>query len=206
MYENGDVDKILEVIVGRRSIRQYRPAPVPDSAIETVLRAAIWAPSAHNRQPWRFAVIKQLAIKQKMAAKMGQSLRKDLEEDGLSSELIQRDIDRSYWRITEAPVLILACITLISMDQYPDARRVNNEMIMAVQSAAMAGQNILLSAHALGLGTCWMCAPLFCPEVVIETLGLSPDWLPQGLITLGYPAEIRQKDRADLSAAVTYLD
>ena len=161
MKKSSDVDRLHETIRGRRSIRRYRPEPVPNSVIETVLEAAIWAPSAHNRQPWRFAVIKQTEIKRVLAAEMGQSLRTDLEEDGLSSDFIQRDIDRSYRRITQAPVVIVACMTIVEMDRYPDARRSNSEITMAIQSTAMAGQNLLLIAHALGLGSCWMCAPLF---------------------------------------------
>jgi F420 biosynthesis protein FbiB-like protein len=88
------------------------------------------------------------------------------------------------------------------MDDYPDARRRGHEMTMAVQSAAMAGQNLLLAAHALGLGACWLCAPLFCPDVVTATLALPPDWQPQGLITVGYPAETKTKTRAPLETRV----
>ena len=58
---------------------------------------------------------------------------------------------------------------------------------MAVQSVAMAVQNLLLAAHAEGLGACWMCAPLFCAEIVCRALDLPADWEPQALITLGYP-------------------
>ena len=75
---------------------------------------------------------------------------------------------------------------------------------MAAQSVAMAGQNVLLAAHALGLGACWLCAPLFCPEVVRETLALPLDWQPQGLITAGYPAEAKEKTRAPLETRVLY--
>jgi hypothetical protein len=60
---------------------------------------------------------------------------------------------------------------------------------MAVQSTAMAVQNLLLAAHAEGLGACWMCAPLFCPEVVRSVLAFPAYWQPQGLITLGWPAD-----------------
>ncbi len=206
MTMSRDADKLLEIIRGRRSIRRYRSEAVPNSVIETVLNAAVWAPSAHNRQPWRFAVIKKSEIKRVLASEMGRSLRKDLEADGLSPDFIQRDIDRSYRRITQAPVVIVACITIVEMDRYPDARRSNSEMTMAIQSTAMAGQNLLLGAHSLGLGSCWMCAPLFCPEVVVNTLNLSPDWIPQGLITLGYPAEEKHKERANLSSRIIYLD
>ncbi len=61
--------------------------------------------------------------------------------------------------------------------------------MMAVQSVALAAQNMLLMAHAEGLGACWMCAPLFCPDVVRAALALPADWEAQALLTLGYPAE-----------------
>ncbi|MBX7253900.1 MAG: nitroreductase family protein, partial [Candidatus Promineofilum sp.] len=117
---------------------------------------------------------------------------------------IARDADRAYARISSAPALVLLCLTLADMDAYLDARRSGHEATMAVQSAAMAGQNLLLAAHALGLGACWLCAPLFCAGVVRRTLDLPADWQPQGLITLGYPAEARQKTRAPLETRVLY--
>jgi F420 biosynthesis protein FbiB-like protein len=81
------------------------------------------------------------------------------------------------------------CLTIAEMDVYPDRRRKKAEFVMAVQSAALAAQNLLLAAHAEGLGACWLCAPLFCPEAVRAALDLPADWEPQALITLGYPAE-----------------
>jgi nitroreductase len=60
---------------------------------------------------------------------------------------------------------------------------------MAVQGTAMASQNLLLAAHAEGLAACWMCAPLFCPDVVRGALGVADHWQPQGLIALGIAAD-----------------
>lgn len=78
---------------------------------------------------------------------------------------------------------------------------------MAVQGAAMAAHNILLAAHATGLGACWMCAPLFCPQVVSEALTLPDDWEPQALITLGFPAEAGKPYRRRALAEITcYVD
>jgi nitroreductase len=74
------------------------------------------------------------------------------------------------------------------MDQYPDERRRTAERIMAIQSTAMAMQNLLLAAHAEGLGACVMCAPLFCAPTVAAALGLPEGWEPQSLVTLGPPA------------------
>lgn len=189
----------------RRSIRRYTGAPVPPRLVEQMLTAATWAPSAHNRQPWRFAVIETAAVKQSLAAAMGRRLQADLQADGVSPEIIAADVSRSYQRITQAPLLILVCLSMADMDRYPDPARQRNEWIMAVQSVALAAQNLLLAAHALGLGTCWLCAPLFCPGAVRQTLHLPADWQPQALLTIGYPAESKTKTREPLATRVRYF-
>ena len=194
----------LEMMRTRRSIRRYEARPVPPALVDQLLEAATWAPSAHNRQPWRFVVIAGDAMKRELAAAMGARLRQDLSADGAPPEVIARDTERSYARVTAAPLLILVCLTMADMDTYPDTRRAANEALMAAQSAAMAGQNLLLAAHALGLGACWLCAPLFCPNVVRDTLALPDDWQPQGLITVGYPADAKEKTRHPLGTRVLY--
>jgi len=143
-------------------------------------------------------------MKEQLAVQMGEQLRLDLEADGVSQDVIDADTGRSYARITQSPVLIALCLTMSDMDSYPDERRTQNEYLMAVQSAAMAGQNLLLAAHQLGLGACWMCAPLFCPHVVVDVLALPHDWQPHGLITVGYPAETRAKTRKSLAESVLW--
>ncbi|MFN2221897.1 MAG: nitroreductase family protein, partial [Candidatus Promineifilaceae bacterium] len=195
----------MELFAGRRSIRQYRNEIVPHQLLLDLLKAATWAPSAHNRQPWRFAVIDQPRTKERLAKAMGKKLRADRTADGVPEEIIESDVDRSFQRITGAPVVILVALTVEGMDSYPDQRRQNNEWLMAVQSAAMAGQNLMLAAHANGLGSCWMCGPLFSPDVVRKTLNLPADWQPQGLIVLGYAAEEPQKGRRPLAEVVRFV-
>jgi F420 biosynthesis protein FbiB-like protein len=173
---------------GRRSIRRYRPESLPPDMIERLLDAARLAPSAHNRQPWRFAVLRSDTEKARLATAMGERLRTDRLADGDDTAAIERDVARSYMRITAAPAAIVACFTLDDMDRYVDARRAEAERLMAVQSTAMAVQNMLLLAHAEGLAACWMCAPLFCPDTVRAALDLPADWQPQAVITFGRPA------------------
>jgi F420 biosynthesis protein FbiB-like protein len=179
---------IADAISARRSIRSYLAAPVPDDLIEALLGVAITAPSAHNRQPWRFRVLRSDKEKIALAIAMGAQLRHDRAADGDAAQLIDDDASRSYARITSAPAIIVMCLSLEDMDRYPDARRNQAEYLMAVQSVAMAGQNFLLAAAAAGLGACWVCAPLFCPKIVSAALELPGVWQPQGMITLGYPA------------------
>jgi coenzyme F420-0:L-glutamate ligase / coenzyme F420-1:gamma-L-glutamate ligase len=178
---------LYSVIDRRRSIRSYRANAVPDTVLARLLGAASSAPSPHNRQPWRFVLLRPAAASA-LACAMGERLAADRRRDGDAAELIARDVARSEARLTGAPVLLLVCVTLEEMDAYPDAKRREAEFLMAVQGTAMAAQNLMLAASAEGLATCWMCAPLFCPETVREMLALPAAWQPQGLITLGYPA------------------
>ena len=177
-----------DLIRSRRSIRRYTAGPVSKETVERLLMAAAWAPSAHNRQPWRFAVIESDSAKQTLAAAMGDRLRADRLADGDPVEAVEADAARSRARLTSTPIVIAVCLSMADMDHYPDTRRKKAEYLMAAQSVAMAVQNLLLVAHAEGLGACWMCAPLFCPDVVKDALSLPGDWEPQALITLGYPA------------------
>jgi F420 biosynthesis protein FbiB-like protein len=197
-------ESIERIIKGRRSIRYYQDRPVPREALESILSLAAWAPSAHNRQPWRFAVVTTPEVRRELAQAMGSRLRADLSADGRPPEQIERDVERSYQRISGAPVLILVCLSMVDMDHYPDTQRASAEHLMAVQSAALAAQNLMLAAQAAGLSTCWLCAPLFCPDVPIATLHLPADWQSQALITLGYPAVERQSTRHALETRVIW--
>jgi F420 biosynthesis protein FbiB-like protein len=195
---------LLDLIKSRRSIRRYTDQPVSQAVILRLLEAAHWAPSAHNRQPWRFAVVTGRVEKERLAQTMGARLAADRTADGDDPADIERDVARSYARLVGAPVLIIVCTSLVDMDTYPDERRARHEWLMAVQSTAMAAQNLLLLAHAEGLAACWLCAPLFVPELVRETFNLPEDWEPQGLITLGYAAEAREKKRGALESRIRF--
>jgi coenzyme F420-0:L-glutamate ligase/coenzyme F420-1:gamma-L-glutamate ligase len=196
---------LYQIIEGRRSIRRYAGRLVDRAIIDRLLTAAGWAPSAHNRQPWRFAVIDDGGTKERLADAMNAVLRTDLAADGLLPDQIEAHTARRRARLTRAPILILLCMTMVDMDDYPDEKRRRAEWTMATQSVALAGQNLLLAAHAEGLGACWLCAPLFCPDVVRDTLGLPEDWQPQAFISLGWPDESRQKERESLDTRVKFV-
>jgi F420 biosynthesis protein FbiB-like protein len=193
------------LLQNRQSIRRYQVTKPPVASIRRIFESVAYAPSAHNRQPWRYMVVSGAAAKEQLALAMGRRLAADRSKDGDADGAIRQDVGRSYERITGAPVVIVVALTMAEMDRYPDQKRNLAEHTMAVQSTAMATQNLLLAADAEGLGTCWMCAPLFCPEDVKAALSLPADWEPQGLITLGYPAQPgRNKPRKPLSDFVRF--
>lgn len=195
---------IHQVIRERRSIRRFEDRAVPRPLVERLLNTALWSPSAHNRQPWHFVAITTDAAKHQLADAMADRLATDLRADGADEALIAKDTTRSRTRIASAPVVIVVCLSMADMDRYPDARRQAFEHHMAVQSVAMAAQNLLLAAYAEGLGACWLCAPLFCPDTVRDVLALPADYEPQGIIVMGYPAETRQKTREPLETRVLW--
>ncbi len=142
----------MNAIAARRSIRRYLDRPVPPDLIDQLLDAATRAPSSHNSQPWRFAVITASRVKAQLADQMGERLKADRLRAADRIEEIDRDVARSRERITSAPVVIIACVTFNSDDRY--------ERLMAMQSVAASIENLLLAAHEAGLGACWMAAPL----------------------------------------------
>ena len=178
----------LNLIKTRRSIKTYLPNEVPKRTIYKILDAGRWSPSAHNAQPWRFIVVTDSSIRRKLAEAMASAWDEDMVMDGVPPSIRRRVVEDSIERFAEAPVLIIASVTMEDMDKYPDERRQKTEHTMATQSLAAAVQNMLLAAHSAGLGSCWFCAPLFCQDVVREVLRIPGNVEPQALITLGHPS------------------
>lgn len=190
----------------RRSIRRFKPDLVPDSVIRDILTTATYAPSAHNRQAWRFVVVTDLSVRTQLADAMAADFQHDLAKDAVPAEKIQAQVKRSKERITSAPVAILLCLDMSEMDSYPDEKRNKAEYMMAVQSVAAAGLQLLLAAHAEGLGGVWACWPLFARETIQKNLKLPETWEPQGMFFLGYPESIPDlRDRKGVENVSLFL-
>jgi len=200
----GDLATLLK---SRRSVRTFQARPVSRELIEQILEAARWAPSPHGRQPWRFVVLTRPAVKEQLAESMSDTWRRQLQMDGQSEEIVALRMEKSRRRILGAPVIIIPCLYLEDLDRYPDERRQADETTMAIQSIGAAIQNMLITAFDLGLDTGWMCAPLFCPEVVCETLKLDTRLTPQALITVGYAAaDPQRRERLPLASLIVRFD
>jgi F420 biosynthesis protein FbiB-like protein len=190
----------------RRSVRRFLPDPVPDSVIQGILATATYAPSAHNRQPWRFVILTDTSVKVRLAEAMAQDFEHDLIRDGVAPEKIQSQLKRAKERLTSAPVAIILCLEMSEMDTYPDEKRQQAERTMAIQSVAAAGLQLLLAAHAAGLGGVWVCSPLFAQETIQKTLDLSEAWEPQAMFFVGYPGKLpKDKEMKDLRSVIKTL-
>lgn len=191
----------------RRSVRRFKAQPVDAETLDRILETGLYAPSAHHRQPWRFAVLTSPEVKSRLSEAMAADFKRDLARDGLGEAEIAAQVTRSKNRIVNAPVVIILCMDESEMDRYPDETRAALETTMAVQSTALAGMQLLLAAHAEGLGAVWVCAPLFAAETVRKTLDLPQTWQPQAMIFIGYAADKpKKKVVKEKSEVVRFID
>src|SRR5689334_16833964 len=83
----------------RRSIRRFKPDAIADEILERVMTTATYVPSAHHRQPWRFALLTDTSAKQKLGDAMGHEFQRDLEMDSIPSAEVEKKVRRSREKI-----------------------------------------------------------------------------------------------------------
>lgn len=182
--------EVLEAIKTRRSIRKYQTTPVDDKTVEQVLEAARWAPSWKNTQSWRFIVVRDDDIKNKLA-------------DTLIAVPEISDTNPSDRAIRQAPVVIVACAEL-GISGYNEGKLATDKGDWWYMfDVALAMQNLMLAAHSLGLGT----VPVGLSDAKKAASILQ---LPEGscvvlMTPLGYPdQEPKVRPRKELSEIVSY--
>jgi coenzyme F420-0:L-glutamate ligase/coenzyme F420-1:gamma-L-glutamate ligase len=186
---NAEYQPVADVIRQRRSVRQFAADPVDRRLVRELIALACLAPAPHHSRPWRWAHVASKAAGERLADAMSESWLADLRAEGVGVREIDRMLARSRSQITDAPVLILACLELDESKGWPDERRRFAERDMFVQSLGAALQNLLLAAVERGLVGYIKGAPLFCGRAITEALDLPPAWEPTFLVLLGYPQD-----------------
>jgi F420 biosynthesis protein FbiB-like protein len=181
---NPDLPALLE---GRRSIRAFLPEPVPRADLDAFVTAACIAPAPHHSRPWRWVALESERARRDLGVAMGARWRVDLERDGVDVARIDTLVDASITRLAAAPAAVLGCLTWDGLDRYPDEARRRAEHGMALLSLGAAVENLMLAATDRGYASCWVAAPIFCPEAARDSLELPDEWLPHALVLVGRP-------------------
>lgn len=174
----------------RRSVRRFLALKVEDEKLSRILETALFAPSAHNRQPWRFAIVTSEGVKTLLAKSLSGDFYADLIRDGVDKKVVENRVNLAIKRMIGTPVIIILCLDMSEMNKFDQNHQKEGEFefLMGVQSVAAAGLQILLAAHAEGLSGFWSCSALFSQKTIIVTLSLPDSWQPQAILHLGYPA------------------
>jgi coenzyme F420-0:L-glutamate ligase / coenzyme F420-1:gamma-L-glutamate ligase len=182
-------EALHEFLRTRRSIRRFRPDPVSATFLQKIIETATYSPSAHNDQPWRFVIVETADAKTKITRAISEKFREDLSSKGIDESVIAQKVNRTARRIDEAGAIVLLCRDTTRMNTQQDIVIETIETTLAIQSVAAAGLQLLLAAHAEGMGGTWICWPLYAPAEICSTLDLPSGWRPEGLFFLGYPDE-----------------
>lgn len=169
----------LTAIINRRSVRRFQDRRLDGETVETILKAAVRAPSAGNLQPWHFYAVWSRDVRRALAVAAG-----------------------SQSHVARAPVVIVVCVEPErSARHYGDRGR----YLYCLQDAAAATENLLLAAAAMGLGGCWVGA--FDETAVARLVGAPPGRIPVALVPLGYPQRERAapSSRRDIGDVVTEI-
>jgi len=180
--------RVPAFIEARRSIRAFANEPVSRDVLDALVEAACLAPAPHHSRPWRWVVIDTDAGKRALGDGMGAQWRVDLAADDVASERIEELVEASRVKLATAPALLLGCLTWDGLDRYPDESRRRAEWGMALLSLGAGVENLMLAAADAGLASCWVAAPIFCPEAARDALDLPAPWSPAALILVGRPS------------------
>jgi nitroreductase len=169
------INPVIEAIKSRRAIRSYEDRQVPGSAIQTLLEAATYAPSAINVQPWKFTIITNKDEMKRLSDKAKPALIRslpDVGDEGLVG-LKKRLSDPQYNIFYNAPLLIF-----VSGAKSP----------YTVYDCSMAAQNMMLAAYSLGIGSCWIGTAVYTANdpKVKPSLGIPEDHEVYAAIIFGY--------------------
>jgi coenzyme F420-0:L-glutamate ligase/coenzyme F420-1:gamma-L-glutamate ligase len=181
------VSTVPAFVEARRSIRAFAPDSVPRTDLDAIVEAACLAPAPHHSRPWRFVVVDTDASKRALAQGMGARWERDLLADGVAAARVDELVRASHEKLERAPAFVVGCLTWDGLDRYPDEVRRRAEWGMALLSLGAAVENMMLAATDRGLATCWVAAPIFCPEEARDALALPVEWLPHALVLVGRP-------------------
>jgi nitroreductase len=196
-----DPDELYAVLAGRRSVRTFRDDPPGEDLIRRLVEAAVTAPSASNKQPWRFVVVQDRERIAALADAVRAAVASLSERVEPSSAQAIAGYGSYFWRFEAAPVLIVPLfrrLTLLSHfleagqgpEDASEAKLVERlEVRSGLIGTSLAIQNLLLMAHALGLGASGMTGPLVAEPALREQLSLPKSWDIACLIPIGWPAE-----------------
>ncbi len=203
-----------KVVESRGSVRQFAKEPVPREDLREMVRLAGLAPSVNNAQPWKFVVVTDHELLERMAGAIHGKLDALLPDDP-SGGNAKAKVDWFSTFFVDAPavVAVLRCPYDAVVDEVLPKAQLTHENVNQMrgcpdlQSIGAAIQNLLLAATDMGYGACWLSGPLVARQELESLLGVSEPWSLAALVAVGRPAgEVRQKEKKPVDEILEFRD
>jgi nitroreductase len=191
-------EPFLAVIAGRRSVRAFTADIPPRELVIRAIEAATYAPSGMNKQPWRFVIVANEQVKAEMVRCVSaeiETILAMLAGDEYADKV--GDYLRNYATLFRGAPFVINVLyrqygqviaSLLERSNLHYADNQEEAANPAMQSVSAAIENLQLAAHALGLATCWMTAPLFAKKQLHELLRVEAPWELAAVVPIGYAA------------------
>jgi nitroreductase len=199
----------------RRSVRSFEPHPVPEAVLERLIEAAILAPSASNKQPWRFFIVVDRGAIHRMADAVREAVVDVKNHIPPESQAAFAAYGEYFTRFERAPAVIVPICRghrVLSHLVGPDLPQPQRDRILEMErdsgltGTALALMNLLLVASELGLGASAMTGPLLAADRLREILEIPKSWGIVALVPVGYPAEAPvPTDRKTIDKVVRWI-
>ena len=189
-----DYESLLELVKNRRSIRRFKPDPVPDEYVDRIIEAACWAPSGFNSQPWEFVVVKKQELKDRIVQLIDEYSAHEARMASIKEpqRVPRQPLGREPMDYANAPVFIILFGDTRTRVGLPRTVRSNYQMCQTIYISSLASAFLYmhLAATALGLASQWVSAvqiPLV-QRVLKDLLGIPTELEVYDMMAVGYPA------------------
>lgn len=194
-------EELYALLSTRRSVRRFKPDLPPRDAIESLIASAVTAPSASNKQPWRFVVVQRRELIDAIAAAVRMAVERITRAVDPAFEASFRAYGDYFTRFENAPVTIVPLFRALTVLSNLTTNQLSDDDARAIRAmerdsgligTSLAIENLLLAAHAAGLGASGMTGPLVAVTELRELLHVPPSWEIAALVPIGYPDETPQ--------------
>ena len=208
--------ELMDAIKKRRSIRRFKSGEIPKEDIYDIIRSASLAPSAHNKQMWRFIAISNKEIIKDMRSAIVQEIEKISnwpEVEGIKNKIRGIRIYSTFF--TKAPIVFAVLVkpyrSLVDeLMKLKELKKSQSGLLYShveIQSVSAAIQNLLLAATEKGYGTCWMCGPLIAASALEKILCIEIPWKLMALVPMGIPnQELNPKIIKNINEILEFFD
>jgi len=190
---------IEQLLRERRSVRRFKSDPVPEALVERLIAGAVCAPSASNKQPWKFLLVQNRGLIEQLAAAVRAATTLVARHIPAPSQPAFERYGDYFTRFEHAPLLIvpickpLTLLSNLTADDLPAQERAaihQLEQDSGLIGTSLALGHLLLVAHELGLGASGMTGPLLARTELKRLLEVPPAWDIVALVPVGFPDEV----------------